>query len=144
VDLVDDIAEIPRAIRDGAEANVTRRAKDSFRIGRHTRCHNPLISHRLWEKGRVDTTTAAHSAASSRRDFKGMERVRLRAARMYEQGTSQAEVAHRLGTSRHNAHRWYRKWRHGGRLQGGRAPDGSLKDMAGPVATTWQSLWQSS
>jgi transposase len=44
-----------------------------------------------------------------------MERIRLRAARMFEHGTSQAEVARRLGTSRQNAHRWYRKWQHGGR-----------------------------
>ena len=44
-----------------------------------------------------------------------MERVRLRAARMFEQGTSQAEVAHRLHTSRQNAHRWHRRWQQGGR-----------------------------
>ena len=61
------------------------------------------------------TTTAHHPPASQRRDFKGMERLRLRAARMFEQGTSQAEVAHRLGTSRQNAHRWYHAWQRGGR-----------------------------
>jgi transposase len=44
-----------------------------------------------------------------------MERTRLRAARMFEHGTSQAEVARRLHTSRQNAHRWYRNWQHGGR-----------------------------
>jgi hypothetical protein len=44
-------------------------------------------------------TTAHHPPTSEPRDFKGMERLRLRAARMFEQGTSQAEVAHRLGTS---------------------------------------------
>jgi transposase len=44
-----------------------------------------------------------------------MERLRLRAARLFEQGTSQAEVAHRLGTSRQNAHRWHRRWQQGGR-----------------------------
>jgi transposase len=57
----------------------------------------------------------AHSSTGNRRDFNQMERVRLRAARMFEQGTSQAEVAHRLGTSRQNAHRWYRRWQQGGR-----------------------------
>jgi hypothetical protein len=41
----------------------------------------------------MDTTTAAHPAAGSRRDFEGMERVRLRAARMYEHGA----VAGHLG-----------------------------------------------
>lgn len=62
-----------------------------------------------------------------------MERVHLRAARMYEQGTSHAEVAHRLGTSRQNVHRWYRKWRHGGRLQGGRASGWLTQGHGGPV-----------
>jgi len=60
--------------------------------------------------------TAAHYPPTSElRDFKGMERLRLRAASMFEQGTSQAEVAHRLGTSRQNTHRWYHAWQHGGR-----------------------------
>jgi transposase len=57
----------------------------------------------------------AHASTGQRRDFNQMERVRLRAARMFEQGTSQAEVAHRLGTSRQNAHRWHRRWQQGGR-----------------------------
>lgn len=61
------------------------------------------------------TTTAPHPSTGNRRDFKGMERLRLRAARMFEHGTSQAEVAHRLGTSRQNAHRWHRRWQQGGR-----------------------------
>ena len=61
------------------------------------------------------TAGAARPSTGNRRDFKQMERVRLRAARMFEQGTSQAEVAHRLGTSRQNAHRWYRRWQQGGR-----------------------------
>jgi transposase len=61
------------------------------------------------------TTTAHHPPSGQHRDFKGMERLRLHAARMFEQGISQAEVANRLGTSRQNAHRWYRKWQQGGR-----------------------------
>ena len=61
------------------------------------------------------TARAAHPSAGNRRDFNEMERVRLRAARLFEQGTSQAEVAHRLGTSRQNAHRWHRRWQQGGR-----------------------------
>ena len=67
----------------------------------------------MWEG--LATTTPSRPPAGQRRDFKDMERTRLRAARMFEQGTSQAEVAHRLGTSRQNAHRWYRRWQHGGR-----------------------------
>jgi transposase-like protein len=57
----------------------------------------------------------ARSSTGDRRDFNQLARVRLRAARMFEQGTSQAEVAHRLGTSRQNAHRWHRQWQQGGR-----------------------------
>jgi transposase-like protein len=60
-------------------------------------------------------TTPPRLPIGQRRDFQGMERTRLRAAGMLEHGTSQAEVARRLGTSRQNAHRWYRKWQHGGR-----------------------------
>jgi transposase len=61
------------------------------------------------------TTTTRLPSTGQRRDFKGMERIRLRAARMFEHGTSQAEVAHRLHTSRQNAHRWHRQWQQGGR-----------------------------
>ena len=61
------------------------------------------------------TTTTPHPSTGNRRDFQAMERVRLRAARLFEQGTSQTEVAHRLGTSRQNAHRWHRHWQQGGR-----------------------------
>ena len=60
-------------------------------------------------------TTPPRLPIGQRRDFQAMERTRLRAARMFEHGTSQAEVARRLHTSRQNAHRWYRKWQHGGR-----------------------------
>jgi transposase len=60
-------------------------------------------------------TTPPRPPTGQRRDFQAMERTRLRAARMFEHGTSQAEVARRLHTSRQNAHRWYRKWQHGGR-----------------------------
>ena len=45
---------------------------------------------------------------------KRWNRVRLR-RRLFEQGTSQTEVAYRLGTSRQNAHRWHRRWQQGGR-----------------------------
>jgi transposase len=61
------------------------------------------------------TATTPRPPTGHRRDFNAMERVRLRAARMFEQGTSQAEVAHRLSTSRQNAHRWHRRWQQGGR-----------------------------
>jgi len=76
-------------------------------------------------------TTAPHPSTGDRRDFKAMERVRLRAARMFEQGTSQAEVAHRLGTSRQNAHRWHRRWQQGGRA----ALRAAGREAAGPSWT---------
>ncbi len=60
-------------------------------------------------------TTPPRPPIGQRRDFQGMERTRLRAARMFEHGTSQAEIARRLHTYRLNAHRWYRKWQRGGR-----------------------------
>ncbi len=46
------------------------------------------------------------------------ERLRARreeAAKLFESGATQAEVAHRLHVSRVSALRWYRAWRKGGR-----------------------------
>lgn len=50
----------------------------------------------------------------ARRDFEGMERRRKRAARMFERGTAQAEVARELGVSRQSVSRWYADWQRGG------------------------------
>lgn len=50
-----------------------------------------------------------------RRDRAAMEAVRMAAAELFEQDFSQAEVARLLETSAQNAHRWHRKWQHGGR-----------------------------
>jgi transposase len=41
-----------------------------------------------------------------KRDFDQLERRRLRAAKLLEQGTSQAEVARRLKVSRESVRRW--------------------------------------
>lgn len=46
----------------------------------------------------------------ARRDFEGLERRRLRSARMFAEGATQAEVARRLRVSRPTALRWYRAW----------------------------------
>ena len=51
----------------------------------------------------------------AQRDFKGMERRRLRAARMFEGGATQADVVHRLGVSRTSASRWWQAWKAEGR-----------------------------
>jgi transposase len=51
----------------------------------------------------------------ARRDFKALERRRLRAARLFEQGRTQAEVARQLGVSSMTASRWWRAWAKQGR-----------------------------
>jgi len=71
---------------------------------------------------RMATSTASTSGtrrgrppAASARGAKAARQRRLRAARLFQQGHPQAEVARRLGTSRQNASRWHAKWRQGGR-----------------------------
>jgi transposase len=72
----------------------------------------------------------------TRRDFKGLERRRLRAARMFEDGATQADVVHRLGVSRTTASRWWQAWhaegREGLRAAGraGRKPRLSAAELA--------------
>jgi transposase len=44
------------------------------------------------------------------RDFKALERRRLRAMRLFEKGETQASVARRLGVSRQTALRWAQAW----------------------------------
>ena len=46
---------------------------------------------------------------------KAARQRRLRAARLFAQGLSQAEVARQLGVSRQAASRWHARWRQGGR-----------------------------
>lgn len=49
------------------------------------------------------------------RDFEAMEQRRKRAARMFERGAAQADVARQLGVSRQSVSRWYADWRRDGR-----------------------------
>jgi transposase len=49
-----------------------------------------------------------------RRDFARLEKRRLRAAALFEDGSSQAEVAADLAVSRQSVSRWYRDWRKSG------------------------------
>jgi transposase len=56
----------------------------------------------------------ATGSRSPRRDFEGMERRRKRAARMFERGVAQADVARELGVSRQSVSRWYAEWQAGG------------------------------
>jgi transposase len=53
-----------------------------------------------------------HSGGS--RDFEGMERRRKRAAQLFRQGKSQAEVARELEVSRQSVSRWHANWLSGG------------------------------
>ena len=51
---------------------------------------------------------------SLKRDHKELERRRLRAAKLFDQGYSSSEVAHRLGVVRQVSHRWKQAWETGG------------------------------
>ena len=51
-----------------------------------------------------------------RRDFKGLEARRMKAAKLFAEGKlRQAEISRRLGVSRTSVHRWYHGWRREGR-----------------------------
>ena len=80
----------------------------------------------------------------------------MRAAEMFEQGRSQAEVVAELGVSRQAASQWYRQWREGGRAalagagRAGRLPrlsDEQVAEveqvlLAGPQANGFETeLW---
>src|SRR6266511_567582 len=59
--------------------------------------------------------TATKLPASSARGPKAARQRRLQAARLFQQGHSQAEVARRLQVSRQTASRWHARWLAGGR-----------------------------
>ena len=59
-----------------------------------------------------------------KRDFAALERRRLLAATLFEQGLSQAEVARKTGVSRESSRRWFEDWQSQGKAglkQAGRA-----------------------
>jgi transposase len=60
------------------------------------------------------------SVAGARRS-EALKKRRLEAARLFDEGATQAEVARRLAVSRVSAMRWYRVWRKDGRGGLGRA-----------------------
>lgn len=49
-----------------------------------------------------------------RRDFEALEKRRLKAARLFGKGKSQAEAARVLGVSRQSVSRWYEAWQEEG------------------------------
>jgi transposase len=71
-----------------------------------------------------------------KRDFRALERRRMKASRLFEAGLSQSEVARRLKVSRQTTHRWHEAWRGSGakalRAAGraGRKPRLSVKQAA--------------
>jgi transposase len=56
-----------------------------------------------------------HPAGVSR-DFQALERRRLRAARLLDQGSTEAEVARRVGVHRQSVNRWAQDLASGGRV----------------------------
>ena len=57
---------------------------------------------------------STHIHVGARRDFRAMGRRRLRAARLFKAGHTQAEVARTLGVTRQSVSRWYQQLRRGG------------------------------
>jgi transposase len=50
-----------------------------------------------------------------KRDFAALERRRFQAAKLFDKGLSQAEVARRSGVSRESARRWHSDWKSQGK-----------------------------
>jgi transposase len=73
-----------------------------------------------------------------------LEARRLRAAELFAQGRTQAQVASELGVSRQSAHVWHAAWRRGGvdalRSRGPTGPDPKLPDAQ--LAQVEQALLQ--
>lgn len=75
------------------------------------------------------------NAAGVRRDFEALEKRRLVAADLLEEGVSEAEVARRLNVHRQSVNRWAEQLREGGREslekagRAGRKPRLSPKDL---------------
>jgi len=53
--------------------------------------------------------------AGVKRDFEALERRRFRAARLWQKGLRQAEVARRVGVHRQSVSRWAQQWTASGR-----------------------------
>lgn len=74
-----------------------------------------------------------------RRDFAGLKKRRLRAARMFEAGKTQAEVARALEVSRQSASRWEKQFLDGGAVslrgagRAGRKPKLAPEQLAAVV-----------
>src|SRR6266436_5042002 len=80
--------------------------------------------------------------AGVKRDFAGLERRRMAAAKLLQQGVSQAEVARRLGVHRQSVIRWVRELRQSGRARPVSARRGPTASARGPQALGYETaLW---
>ena len=68
------------------------------------------------------------------RDFAQLERRRLRAAKLFERGLSQAEIARQVGVHRQSVSRWHQAWQ----TDGTRALKKTGRAGRKPRLTPWQ------
>jgi len=54
------------------------------------------------------------NARGVRRDFNQLEQRRLQAAKLFDQGLRQAQIAHQLGVHRQSVSRWHQAWQANG------------------------------
>ena len=73
------------------------------------------------------TVTGVGNAAGVKRDFRALQRRRLRAARFLEQGCTEAETARKVGVHRQSGSRWARQLAVGGREAWRKAPQPGRK-----------------
>lgn len=57
------------------------------------------------------------TSTAVKRDFQSLERRRMKAAKLFSQGQTQAQVSRQLGVSRQSASRWFAAWQKGGARQ---------------------------
>lgn len=62
------------------------------------------------------TVTGMGNPAGVKRDFNALERRRMKAAKLLDQGISEAEVARRVGAHRQSVNRWAKQKQQGGTL----------------------------
>ena len=63
----------------------------------------------------IDILLGMGNPRGVKRDFQALETRRLKAAKLFEQGVSQAEVARRCSVSRESARRWHAQWESAGK-----------------------------
>lgn len=84
------------------------------------------------------------AGSRGKRDFEALEKRRLKAARLFGQGKSQAEVMRALGVSRQSVSRWHRAWQREGEagLKGAGRAGRKPKLTSAQLAQVEQALLQ--